>query len=221
MDILDITPFKNIMILSGAGVSFSSGLPLFTSGNYEDIHKILEDRVPNAEGNDCHRMVKVLEDQGKLMRVYTQNVDSLYQKSGVSEDKVVEFHGSILKDNVVKFGMIISSDVQNKVIYDLTSILVNPPDLVIVMGTSLQVSPFCTLPNLVPRGTTRILVDIDPAGCMSNTFHEKNCASWEKWGKKKVTKRQQWCSKRWVDHIYMMTCEDFSKIIIGQFTHPL
>ena len=45
-----------------------------------------------------------------------------------------------------------------------------PIDLLIVMGTSLQVAPFCALPNMVKKDCTRVLVTLNPLSCFSNNF---------------------------------------------------
>ena len=45
--------------------------------------------LPNA----AHNFFSFLEDRHQLHQVITQNIDSLHQKGGVSEDKVLELHG--------------------------------------------------------------------------------------------------------------------------------
>jgi NAD-dependent deacetylase len=35
-----------------------------------------------------------LQEQGKLLRVITQNVDGLHQRSGIDTDKIIELHGN-------------------------------------------------------------------------------------------------------------------------------
>ena len=50
-------------------------------------------------------------------------------------------------------------------------------DLVIVMGTSLQVAPFCCLPNMVPRGSTRVLVNRRIDYCLKNGFSSSRKSS--------------------------------------------
>jgi NAD-dependent SIR2 family protein deacetylase len=42
----------------------------------------------------AHRFVKVLQDQGLLHRCYTQNIDGLERRAGISEDRLIEAHGS-------------------------------------------------------------------------------------------------------------------------------
>merc|ERR1719265_815061 len=45
-----------------------------------------------------------------------------------------------------------------------------PVDLVLVMGTSLQVAPFCAVPNLAKKGCARVLVNACLEDCLSNNF---------------------------------------------------
>ncbi|SGY14936.1 BQ5605_C013g07172 [Microbotryum silenes-dioicae] len=112
---------KNIMVLTGAGVSTSCGIPDFRSptGLYAKLkeeHWELEDpqqmfdldyfkEKPNVfysfakeiypsnfTPSPCHRFVKVLEDNDKLLRNYTQNIDGLFERTGVR--KMLNCHGS-------------------------------------------------------------------------------------------------------------------------------
>jgi len=43
-------------------------------------------------------------------------------------------------------------------------------DLMLVLGTALQVAPVCAVPNLAPRGCTRVLVNRDLHDCFTNDF---------------------------------------------------
>ncbi|SCV70312.1 BQ2448_1706 [Microbotryum intermedium] len=112
---------KNIMVLTGAGVSTSCGIPDFRSptGLYarlKEEHWELDDpqqmfdlhyfkEKPNVfysfakeiypsnfTPSPCHRFVKVLEDNDKLLRNYTQNIDGLFERTGVR--KMLNCHGS-------------------------------------------------------------------------------------------------------------------------------
>ncbi|WRT64600.1 uncharacterized protein IL334_001533 [Kwoniella shivajii] len=113
---------KKIIILSGAGISTSCGIPDFRSstglysklqeeGKYNlddpqqmfDIHYFKENPQvfysfakqiypSNFIPSPCHRWIKMLEDKGKLLRNYTQNIDTLESLAGV--EKVLQCHGS-------------------------------------------------------------------------------------------------------------------------------
>jgi len=112
---------KNIIVLTGAGVSVSCGIPDFRSkdGVYArlavdfpdlpdpqamfDIHYFRKDPRPffkfareiypgQFEPSPCHRFIRCLETHSRLLRNYTQNIDTLEQVVGIGS--VVQCHGS-------------------------------------------------------------------------------------------------------------------------------
>ncbi|KIM44834.1 hypothetical protein M413DRAFT_363794 [Hebeloma cylindrosporum] len=113
---------QRILILTGAGISVSCGIPDFRSrdglyaslkskGEYElddpqqmfDIRYFKENPSvfysfasqiypSNFVPSPCHRFIKAVEDQGKLLRNYTQNIDTLETLAGVQ--RVLQCHGS-------------------------------------------------------------------------------------------------------------------------------
>lgn len=112
---------NKIAILSGAGVSTPSGMKDFRGkdglynkkvyglnpeqilskkffNTYRDLfykYYIENLSTPNTvEPNEIHLATKRLADSGKLSGVVTQNIDGLYQKAGLPEDKLVEAHGN-------------------------------------------------------------------------------------------------------------------------------
>lgn len=44
---------------------------------------------------NCHWFQKLLKDKGRLLRVYTQNIDALEMKVGLKSDDVIQVHGTI------------------------------------------------------------------------------------------------------------------------------
>ncbi|XP_077998375.1 NAD-dependent protein deacetylase sirtuin-2-like [Glandiceps talaboti] len=113
---------KNIVIMTGAGISTSAGIPDFRSpgsGLYDNLQKY---NLPNPQaifelgyfkenpepfftlskelypGNfkptPCHYFIKMLSDKQLLLRNYTQNIDTLERVAGVPGDKMVEAHGT-------------------------------------------------------------------------------------------------------------------------------
>ena len=112
---------KNIVVLTGAGVSVSCGIPDFRSrdGIYARLSKDFPD-LPDPQsmfdikffhGNPnpffrfakeiypgsfkpslSHRFISYLESSGKLLRNYTQNIDTLERVAGINN--VVYCHGS-------------------------------------------------------------------------------------------------------------------------------
>lgn len=110
---------NRIMLLTGAGVSTGSGLPDFRSSeglyaNYKNDPVVILSRSTYNQNPDvtlqyildnfiisdkikpnlAHQFAKDLDDAGKLIGVVTQNVDGLYQRTGLDHKKIVEIHGN-------------------------------------------------------------------------------------------------------------------------------
>ena len=112
---------SNIIVLTGAGVSVSCGIPDFRSrdGVYArlavdfpdlpdpqamfDIHYFKKDPRPffkfareiypgQFQPSPCHKFIRCVETSGKLLRNYTQNIDTLEQVAGI--ENVIQCHGS-------------------------------------------------------------------------------------------------------------------------------
>lgn len=112
---------SNILVLTGAGVSVSCGIPDFRSkdGVYArlavdfpdlpdpqsmfDIKYFRKDPRPffkfareiypgQFKPSPCHRFIQNIEAQDKLLRNYTQNIDTLEQVAGITQ--VIQCHGS-------------------------------------------------------------------------------------------------------------------------------
>ncbi|KAG9223893.1 hypothetical protein CCMSSC00406_0004491 [Pleurotus cornucopiae] len=110
---------RRIIILTGAGISVSCGIPDFRSrdGLYAslkdydlddpqqmfDINYFRENPSifysfasqiypSNFVPSPCHKFIKLVEDRGKLLRNYTQNIDTLETLAGVKN--VLQCHGS-------------------------------------------------------------------------------------------------------------------------------
>ncbi|KAI8347297.1 hypothetical protein B0O80DRAFT_217367 [Mortierella sp. GBAus27b] len=126
---------KRIMVLTGAGVSVSCGIPDFRSedGIYSRLSEFeLDDPQQmfdleffrerpqifysfareifpsNFVPSPSHYFIKLLEDQGKLLRNYTQNIDTLEQKAGIR--KVLQCHGSFATASCVRCGHQVPGD---------------------------------------------------------------------------------------------------------------
>ncbi|KAJ7504400.1 SIR2-domain-containing protein [Mycena galericulata] len=113
---------RRILILTGAGISVSCGIPDFRSrdglyaslkqrGDYDlddpqqmfDINYFRENPAvfysfasqiypSNFVPSPCHRFIKLVESKNQLLRNYTQNIDMLQTFAGV--ERVLECHGS-------------------------------------------------------------------------------------------------------------------------------
>jgi NAD-dependent histone deacetylase SIR2 len=113
---------RNIMVITGAGISTSLGIPDFRSKNtgfysrlqelgYQepeqvfDIHnfdedptvfyKLAGDILPDLKRwTPTHEFIRLLQDQEKLLTNYTQNIDNVEAHAGIRKDKLIQCHGS-------------------------------------------------------------------------------------------------------------------------------
>ncbi|KAI8332575.1 DHS-like NAD/FAD-binding domain-containing protein [Chlamydoabsidia padenii] len=230
---------QNIMIVTGAGVSVSCGIPDFRSetGIYSRLqeyqlddpqqmfdieyfrdspdifYSFAKELYPSKyEPSPSHLFVKMVENQGKLLRNYTQNIDTLEHKANIK--KVVNCHGSfatascvtcgykcdgkdiedyifaqsvppcpkcpaprplkrqendddddsgkskgmsIMKPDITFFGEKLPDEFDH-----LLSIDTDKVDLLIVMGSSLKVSPVSEIMAQIPHRVPQILINRTP-----------------------------------------------------------
>ncbi|ECR3485803.1 TPA: NAD-dependent protein deacylase [Listeria innocua] len=121
---------------------------------------------PDAVPNTIHRKMAEIEAE-KNVTVITQNIDGLHEKAG--SKKVVDFHGSLYHCYCQKCGRSVSasdylqSDIHadcggvvrpDVVLYeeaisesaiDQSLAAIREADLIVIVGTSFRVSPFCNL----------------------------------------------------------------------------
>ena len=113
-----INKSRNIVFLTGAGVSTPSGIPdyrsvsgLYTKSGLKEPEYLLSRRALLEDTEDFHRFIKQLcqEDakpnvihkkmaelaKSKNVTVITQNIDGLHGASG--SENVIEFHGTLAK----------------------------------------------------------------------------------------------------------------------------
>ncbi|MGH7803337.1 MAG: SIR2 family NAD-dependent protein deacylase [Candidatus Binatia bacterium] len=113
---------RNLVVLSGAGISTESGIPDFRSpggiwDRYDPEEFTYQNYVTNsahrkrywqmsleiypvligAQPNAAHHAVAELERRGKVRAVITQNIDGLHQRAGSSRERVIEIHGTALE----------------------------------------------------------------------------------------------------------------------------
>lgn len=112
---------KKILVITGAGISTSLGIPDFRSskGFYSQVqHLGLSDPQevfdleifhsdpslfysiaqlilpPDKVFSPLHAFIKLLQVKGKLLRNYTQNIDDLEGHVGIKPERVIQCHGS-------------------------------------------------------------------------------------------------------------------------------
>ncbi|EQC33450.1 NAD-dependent deacetylase sirtuin 1 [Saprolegnia diclina VS20] len=209
----------NIVVLVGAGISVSCGIPDFRSEN--GIYTIIQKmglNLPEPEAlfdidffrsdpspffhfamdffngtytpSRTHRFLRELHDAKKLLRVYSQNIDGLEADAGVPN--VVACHGSlatascmlcgknaptstlrlsevvaanaiprcdcggVMKPDITFFGQALAPSIRESLAMDAPKV-----DLLIVIGTSLQVSPVSDIPAYLPRDVPQLLINME------------------------------------------------------------
>jgi NAD-dependent deacetylase len=153
-------------------------------------------RLAGAKPNAAHRAIAELETLGLIQLVITQNVDRLHQEAGSRQ--VVEVHGNLhearcqacaavvpiqemarpleggarphctgcgglLRPNVVLF-----EEMPPVEAYDRAEDACRRCEVLLVVGSSLEVYPVAGLPRLAKeRGAKLVIVNREPAGCDS------------------------------------------------------
>lgn len=115
-----IADARQVVALTGAGVSTGSGIPdfrgpqgvwttqpekerLFSLDAYLEDPEVrrqvwqlrLENPAFTADPNAAHIALAELEQRGHLHTLITQNIDGLHQTGGSDPDRVIEIHGTI------------------------------------------------------------------------------------------------------------------------------
>lgn len=154
----------------------------------------------NFQPTACHYFIRLLNDKGVLLRHYTQNIDTLERIAGIPEDRLVEAHGTfntnhcldcrrehtqewmreqIFADNLPKCqrcGSLVKPDIVffgedlPERFYLLPERDLSDCDLLIVMGTSLEVHPFAGLVDLVSDRSVRLLINREAVGVGMSTL---------------------------------------------------
>lgn len=125
-------PEAKAIFMVGAGISTSSGIPDFRSpetGLYHNLSKLnlpyaeavfdidyfkkdpkpfytlAEELYPgNFKPSPFHCLMKLFEEKGRLKRIYTQNIDTLEREAKISQEYIVEAHGSFASNHCVECG---------------------------------------------------------------------------------------------------------------------
>ncbi|KAJ3355553.1 NAD-dependent protein deacetylase sirtuin-2 [Entophlyctis luteolus] len=113
---------RKIVVMTGAGISTAAGIPDFRSpdtGLYANLAKynlpypeavfsinyfrkspkpfftLAKELYPGCfRPTLSHYFIRVLAEEGMLLRCYTQNIDTLERVAGISDSHIVEAHGS-------------------------------------------------------------------------------------------------------------------------------
>ncbi|XP_004530651.1 NAD-dependent protein deacetylase Sirt2 isoform X2 [Ceratitis capitata] len=155
----------------------------------------------NFRPTPVHYFIRLLNEKNLLVRHYTQNIDSLERLAGLPEEKMVEAHGTFHTNHCLECGLEFSKEWMKEKIFsdtiplcDACNGIVKPDivffgegmpdkfydmpaedfkncDLLIVMGTSLEVYPFASLVGHAEPNCLRVLINrtsIDKFGSPTN-----------------------------------------------------
>lgn len=209
---------KNIVVLTGAGISTESGIKDFRSKTgvyqlapeyilsldyfYQHPDKFYQFAMehlnhPDAIPNRGHEILAKWEEQGKVQHIITQNIDGLHQKAG--SQNVIEFHGTMKTASCLHCGKIYPTEemvsrIQTMEDYYVCSYcntkrerdryikpdvvlfgdtgdwfsmegfntiiqFIDQADCILVLGTSLKVTPFSTFPQYRRKGVPLIIIN--------------------------------------------------------------
>lgn len=133
---------KQVLALTGAGISTDSGIPDYRGEGRVQKHPLTFDefmgsernrarywarsfvgfrRIEKAQINPGHIALAQAENSDQLMGIITQNVDGLHQKAG--SQKVIELHGRLDQIACVGCGKRISRAEMDELILDLNPLL--------------------------------------------------------------------------------------------------
>ncbi|KAG4303857.1 hypothetical protein PORY_002745 [Pneumocystis oryctolagi] len=132
---------QRILVITGAGISTSLGIPDFRSdtGIYSKLeqyglsdpqevfdidvfkedpsifYSFMMDLFPLEKFKNIysptHAFIKLLQDKGKLLTQYTQNVDNIEETVGIQSEKLVQCHGSFKNAICILCGYIVSCEI--------------------------------------------------------------------------------------------------------------
>ncbi|XP_060923920.1 NAD-dependent protein deacetylase sirtuin-3, mitochondrial isoform X2 [Limanda limanda] len=212
---------QRVVVMAGAGISTPSGIPDFRSpgsGLYDNLQQydlpyaeaifeigffhqnprpffaLARELYPgNYQPNRSHHFVRLLQKKGRLLRMYTQNIDGLERMAGIPPELLVEAHGTfatatctvccrkyegqdlrpdvmsgrvprcptchgVVKPDIVFFG----EELPRHFFKHVTDFPL--ADLLIVMGSSLEVEPFASLAGAVRSSVPRLLINREVVG---------------------------------------------------------
>lgn len=210
---------KNLVVLSGAGISAESGIKTFRDSNGLWENHRVED-VASPEGfardpqlvldfynarrkqllevspNEAHFILADLERDFNV-KIITQNVDDLHERAGSSA--VIHLHGELLKarninstkqivdwKDDIKIGDLDENGYQlrphivwfGEIVPEMerAAELVSTADLLIIIGTSLQVYPAAGLVDYAPAHCEIFVIDpnLDEKSVKHTHFYKKS-----------------------------------------------
>jgi len=202
-----------------------------------EIEPLVRSWKSDCKPTAAHAFCSWLYERGWLKRVYTQNVDGLHTHPSLLhgnlaagfEQRVVEVHGAFRDASIVLYGDRLPSAFFRSLQDDFAHGGSAAVDLMLVMGTALQVAPFCAVPNLAPVSSTRVLVNRRLADAMTNDWSRSHrtasalemgggcygstcgiaAGTTTKLAGREVSLRPKWGDKRWSELLVDDDCDRF------------
>ena len=192
---------KNIVVLTGAGVSTESGIKDFRGkdglsskydfpvetilsndffhSNPEQFFKFYRENFncSKIKPNIIHKYLKKLEDKKKLKAIVTQNIDGLHSKAG--NKKVYEIHGTTFKNHCIDCNKKYDSDIvfKSKGIPRCTCGGIIKPD-VVLYGETLPLDVLNKAIEKISEADTLLVLGsslvVFPAASLINYFEGEN-----------------------------------------------
>ncbi|KAJ4835093.1 ditrans,polycis-polyprenyl diphosphate synthase [Turnera subulata] len=151
---------KHLVVFTGAGISTSCGIPDFRGPKgiwtlQREGKPLPEASLPfhRAMPSITHMTLVELERAGIVKFIISQNVDGLHLRSGIPREKLAELHGNSFMEACPSCGdalppkEMLPAEKHCKM-----------ADLVLCLGTSLQITPACNLPLKCLRGGGKIVI---------------------------------------------------------------
>lgn len=180
--LLKLAKAKRITVITGAGISAGSGMPLYrgTGGQWNVINpmefasaqallehpekvltylKHMREEAEKAEPNAAHRTLVEMESMYNLW-IITQNVDNLHQRAG--SRNIIELHGNlfnykqslngIIRPDVLLFGQTLDDNIAA-----VAANAIGNADVVLSIGTSGAIPYVVAFAQMA-----KYLIDINP-----------------------------------------------------------
>ncbi len=197
---------KNLVVLTGAGISAESGLKTFRDSNgLWEGHDVMEVATPEGFAKNPElvlefynqrrtQLLTVQPNKGHLnltklesffnVEIITQNVDNLHERAGSSN--VLHLHGELLKvrstvneslvynwnkDLVLGDVCKLESQLRPHIVWfgeavpmlDTAIEITQKADILVIIGTSMQVYPAASLVHYIKENTPIYFIDPNPS----------------------------------------------------------
>lgn len=156
-----------------------------------DFYNQRRRNVLDAQPNDAHRLLASLESEYDV-QIITQNIDDLHERAGSTN--IIHLHGEIRKSrssideslvfdmdgDVIELGEVcpLGSQLRPHIVWfgepvpmiEKAALHVMEADMLLVVGTSMEVYPAAGLTQIAPNDCPVYLIDPNPSHSASHTF---------------------------------------------------